>query len=313
MKSSRLMLTVGSTAAMAGLAWLAWENARLRDQLAQSAGNPAPPSVQHASSSSVASASPSLPGGLHPIAGDRLPGKGLPRPRPASGTVSASSHNPSDGHSPSVSSSPGGGVVLHDPLGGPDRHLAAGEARQLTQQIQSALAEQATSRPNGPSWSPGQAAGPPNTETHGDFSTAWASQTQDGGAEWLKVKYKNPVEISEINIHESYNPGAIAKVSVIQPDGGQKVIWEGVASPETGLIERSMKVPPGIRSDQVLIEMDTARVPGWNEIDAVEIVGRDGSRQWGAESTASSYFGEGSTRRQGSGSIELGGADFLTF
>ncbi len=165
-----------------------------------------------------------------------------------------------------------------------------------------------TKLPGGPSWSPGRAAGPPDTANHGDYSTAWASQSPDGGKEWLQVKYPKSVEISEINIHETYNSGAVSKVSAIMPDGKERVIWEGTMNAEEGVVERAVKVPPGVRSDQIRIELDTSRVPGWNEIDAVEIVGRDGRRQWGQESTASSYFGQGRGENMVFGSgLELDG------
>ena len=36
---------------------------------------------------------------------------------------------------------------------------------------------------------------------------------------------------------------------------------------------------------------EDVRVPGWNEIDAVEVVG-DGLRQWAATATASSSFSD---------------------
>ena len=45
---------------------------------------------------------------------------------------------------------------------------------------------------------------------------------------------------------------------------------------------------------EIRIELDTAvnKKPrrGWNAIDAVELVGRDGSRQWAAEAEASSTY-----------------------
>ena len=40
------------------------------------------------------------------------------------------------------------------------------------------------------------------------------------------------------------------------------------------------------------IHLDTTRVPGWNELDAVELVGRDGSRQWATSADASSTYAE---------------------
>jgi hypothetical protein len=42
----------------------------------------------------------------------------------------------------------------------------------------------------------------------------------------------------------------------------------------------------------VKVYLDTARVPGWNEIDAVQIIGRDGSQQWAKHATASSTYAE---------------------
>ncbi|MES2706965.1 MAG: hypothetical protein V4726_10225 [Verrucomicrobiota bacterium] len=152
--------------------------------------------------------------------------------------------------------------------------------------------------PGGPSWSPGQAAGPPDTSDAGDHPTAWAPMAQDGGLEWLQLKYPKAVELSEVTVHESYNAGALTRILAILPDGKEEVLWSGAATADTGIIERVVKVPPGIRSDQIRVELDTARVPGWNEIDAVEILGSDGSRQWAAEATASSYYGQGASSRE---------------
>ena len=186
--------------------------------------------------------------------------------------------------------------------------MSAAELREFSSSAESTMQAAMTKLPGGPSWSPGRAAGPPDTANHGDYSTAWASQSPDGGKEWLQVKYPESVEIGEINIHETYNPGAISKVSALMPDGTERVIWEGTMNTEEGVVERAVKVPPGVRSDQIRIELDTSRVPGWNEIDAVEIVGRDGRRQWGQESTASSYFGQGRGVSFGFGSgLELDG------
>ena len=42
----------------------------------------------------------------------------------------------------------------------------------------------------------------------------------------------------------------------------------------------------------VKLYLDSAGVPGWNEIDAVELVGRDGSHQWARSATASSTYAE---------------------
>jgi hypothetical protein len=51
-------------------------------------------------------------------------------------------------------------------------------------------------------------------------------------------------------------------------------------------------VPPGLHGSSIRIYLDTTRVTGWNEIDAVEVVGRDGTRQWATGAQASSFYGQ---------------------
>ncbi|MEX0611993.1 MAG: hypothetical protein WD229_07720, partial [Pirellulales bacterium] len=67
-------------------------------------------------------------------------------------------------------------------------------------------------------WGPEQATGAPDTLQAGDHSTAWASRTADGQAEWLAVTYDQPVDAVAIIIHETYNPGAIHKVTAFDAE-----------------------------------------------------------------------------------------------
>jgi hypothetical protein len=141
-------------------------------------------------------------------------------------------------------------------------------------------------------WSGRQAIGAPDTPEAGDLVTAWASRNPDGGEEWLHLTYPKPVDISQINVHETYNPGAVSRIAALLPDGSEKTLWEGTEPREEAPVEVGFPVPAGVRSDQIKVYLDTARVPGWNEIDAVELVGKDGSRQWATTSSASSYYGD---------------------
>jgi hypothetical protein len=193
---------------------------------------------------------------------------------------------------PTVTAAEDGTLTLSDPASGTQFTLSAEDARNLSTNLLSASSSIASSRPRGPSWSPGQAAGPPDTTTHADSTSAWAPASQNGGREWLKVSFPKSVEISEINIHESYNPGAVSRVVALLPNGRERTLWEGAAAADSALIEHSIPVHKGTRSDTIRIELDTSRVPGWNEIDAVELVGSDGSRQWASSATASSWYGE---------------------
>jgi hypothetical protein len=143
-------------------------------------------------------------------------------------------------------------------------------------------------------WGQEQVVGEPDTQQLGDLPTAWAPKQQNGGEEWLQVEFENAVALAEINVHETHNPGAISKVAAILPDGSERLIWEGDFDQEqaTDIVERAFQVRDAITANSVKIYLDTARVPGWNEIDAVELVGADQSRQWAASAKASSTYAQ---------------------
>jgi hypothetical protein len=125
------------------------------------------------------------------------------------------------------------------------------------------------------------------------MQTAWASRNPDGGVEWLKVDYDTEVELAEVRVRETYNPGAVVRVSAVLADGSEALIWEGAEEPAEAPVDRSFPVKPGnLRARSIKIYLDTAKVPGWNEIDAVELVGKDGSRQWATQASASSTYAD---------------------
>ena len=141
-------------------------------------------------------------------------------------------------------------------------------------------------------WGPEQATGAPNTPTAGDLPTAWASLHPDGGTEWLQVEFDKPVEVAEVLIRETFNPGAISKVVAVDTDNKETTIWEGQAPASAAPTEMVVKASSSVSSNKIKIYLDSNRVPGWNEIDAVQLVGKDGSCQWATTATASSSFAE---------------------
>jgi hypothetical protein len=146
-------------------------------------------------------------------------------------------------------------------------------------------------------WGPEQVVGPPNTHAAGDIPTAWAPLSSQGGRdEWLQVNYDRAVDISEIRVRETHNPGAIAKLAAVMPDGQEVVIWEGTTPHTEAPADTGFAASAGVQAQSVKIYLDRTRAPGWNEIDAVELVARDGTRQWASSATASSSYAEPSRR-----------------
>jgi nucleoredoxin len=156
----------------------------------------------------------------------------------------------------------------------------------------SEAASKQSNLPSKRAWGPEQATGAPDTATAGDFQTAWASLLPDGGPEWLQVEFPKPVVLGEVRIRETFNPGAISKITAFLNNQEEVLLWEGEANALPAPSDMVVKPDSRVLSNRVKIYLDTTRVQGWNEIDAVELVGEDGSRQWASSATASSTYAE---------------------
>jgi hypothetical protein len=157
--------------------------------------------------------------------------------------------------------------------------------------VASSDAEPDTNAPPKRNWGPEQALGPPDTERDADAVTAWTSLEPDAGPEWLAVGFERVVEAAQVRIRESYNPGAITKVTTLV-NGAEVALWEGTSARGKAPRDFVVPVPKGIQANSIVVYQDTKRVSGWNEIDAVELVGRDGSRQWATSANASSSYAD---------------------
>ena len=125
------------------------------------------------------------------------------------------------------------------------------------------------------SWSANSATGAPNVDSYGDNGAAWTSKTQDGGIEWLDLKYPRPVHATEVRVRESCGSGTVIKIEVYDEQGGAHAVWQG-NDPTTELNYLMVKFPKTtFKTDRVKITLATNVVPGWDEIDAVQLVGTD--------------------------------------
>jgi hypothetical protein len=122
-----------------------------------------------------------------------------------------------------------------------------------------------------------QATGPQDTLNAGDYPTAWAPASADSGEETLELFYEHPVTPYAIDIYENNKPGAVIRVEAynLQTDEWE-VLWEGEASQPA---ELSRVFSPELASvdfttDAIRLTLDSVAVPGYNEIDAVELYGR---------------------------------------
>jgi hypothetical protein len=125
------------------------------------------------------------------------------------------------------------------------------------------------------SYSANQVTGAPNVDKYSDAPTAWAPKTQDAGIEWLDLKYPRPVHATAVRIRESNGSGAVIKVELFDEQGIAHTAWAG-NDPTTDLNYLMVNIPKtAFKTARVKITLATNVIPGWNEIDAVQLVGMD--------------------------------------
>lgn len=146
--------------------------------------------------------------------------------------------------------------------------------------------------PNAP-YSTRQAVGEPDTFNPGDRPTAWASATPDDQEEWLALEFEKAEKPVEIVVHENTSPGAITRISVINPAGEEVTAWEGVdptpPSEPWGVSVFPVKLDFPVK--KIKLHIDSVGVGGYNEIDAVALRSANRTVQWAKDASASSTFG----------------------
>ena len=142
-----------------------------------------------------------------------------------------------------------------------------------------------------PSWSAARLIGPPNANPNQDDVNAWASARADMGMQWIDLGFGKPMRVESLRIFEVCVAGAVVQIDGVTESGARRRLWAGHDPlTEPGVFEvpiRTMREP----MSRIRIHLDTNAHSGWNEIDAVELVGPDG-RAWVNDATASSCFGE---------------------
>lgn len=126
-------------------------------------------------------------------------------------------------------------------------------------------------------WSPLKMTGKPDVETFGDNGNAWAPKEADKGVEWVKLTYAKAVFASAVKIRQNCGPGAIIKVELIDDKGKSHSVWEGVDNTKYEPDKIKYFVANFSKTDYktktVKITLATNSVPGWDEIDAVQLIG----------------------------------------
>jgi len=121
------------------------------------------------------------------------------------------------------------------------------------------------------------ATGSPNTSRCGDLSSAWASSSLHG-QDWLHLTYDQPVVPTRIAIYQTYHPGAVTRVEMLDEAGNSYAVYEADPTPvsECPYILEFMTQGVTVPVNAIRITIDQRNHNGWNGIDAVRLVGEPG-------------------------------------
>jgi hypothetical protein len=141
---------------------------------------------------------------------------------------------------------------------------------------QYAITANSDSERGSPGWSALQAIGEPNTLECVDAVTAWEPAVQNGQG-ILTVAFAQLVTPVQVNVYESFNPGYVTAVEILDVYGELHAIYQAAPTP-TPICPRVLTIPlegsVDYRANVVIIYLDQATAPGgWAGIDAVQLIG----------------------------------------
>lgn len=132
-----------------------------------------------------------------------------------------------------------------------------------------------------PTYAAARAVGAPDVPGYGDNANAWAPSAAERETEWLRCGFAAPVRATEVRVRQTYNAGAVTRVTLLGANGRALVVFSGV-DPNVytaGQVGWFVVKFPATDFDVTGVQLgfDTARVPGWNEVDAVQLVRAPGA------------------------------------
>ena len=121
-----------------------------------------------------------------------------------------------------------------------------------------------------------QILGAPNGATCEKPDFAWAPAKENGGIEFVRVRFPEPVWFPEIGVHETQVLGFVRTIILWDAEG--KRTEYDVEDP---LVGKKCHGTSRFRFDEytkpvneISVVLDTKAVRGWNEIDAISLSGK---------------------------------------
>jgi len=123
-------------------------------------------------------------------------------------------------------------------------------------------------------FSPNQVLSTPNALPLGQISNdAWIPR-KEGPNEFIEVRFARSIAAQQVTVVENFNPGAITKIELVDTKGGKHEVYANANPGPLPELFRTLEVvfpPAEYRTLGVIVHLNTAKVEGVNQIDAIGI------------------------------------------
>jgi len=148
--------------------------------------------------------------------------------------------------------------------------LQGGQVRQW------GIEAEASSEFGDPEWAAQQATGTPATPRWGDYQTAWATAGSDK-IETLELIYPVSLHVTGVNIVQSFNPNQVVLVELVGDFDRAITVYDSQPAQVDQPCPYTLSIPiekTDRRYSKIRITVDQSILGlGWNQIDAVEMIG----------------------------------------
>lgn len=136
---------------------------------------------------------------------------------------------------------------------------------------------QVSSQYSAKEWSADQVLGAPNVlPSYGSSPVAWSPRRSNEGTEFIMVRFENPIHARQVVIAENEHPGAISAITLYDEGNKGHRVYENKDPGPAGLPGRLFSTTFKKTRYKVVsarIELNTAAVDGFQQIDAIGICG----------------------------------------
>lgn len=124
-------------------------------------------------------------------------------------------------------------------------------------------------------YSPEKVLGEPNAYPHGEVSAeAWSPKRENASEESIEVSFKKSLRPQQVAVVESANPGSVSKIELVDTKGERYAVYNNDNPGPLPVPFRVLSVnfpQTPYRVVGVVVTMQTDRVEGFNQIDAIGI------------------------------------------